>query len=236
VSEPLSGERAARIQEMFSRIARRYDLMNRLMTMGRDQAWRRLAARELRLPADGWCLDLATGTGDLALAVRQCYPTVRLAAFDFAYPMLQLGRGKTQARRVAGIFFGQADALAPPFAAAQFDGLVNGFLLRNVVDLPRALAEMRRVVKPGGRVVCLEITRPRTPVFRQAFQFYFYRLVPLIGGLIAGDLQAYTYLPSSLTHFPDAGALKALMLQAGFRTVSYRLLSLGAMALHVATV
>ena len=101
-----------------------------------------------------------------------------------------------------------------------------------MVDLPRALAEMRRVVKPGGRVVSLEITRPRTPVFRQMFQLYFYRLVPLIGGIIAGDLQAYTYLPNSLTNFPDAQALKWLMLEAGYRHVDVRLLSLGAMALH----
>jgi len=288
-----SSARSARIQQMFSRIARRYDLMNRLMTGGQDEAWRRLAVSELRLPQGGCCLDLATGTGDLALAVRFAYPSAQVVGVDFAFNMLDIGRQKLRSRgelqtpslahRHAddyalwppqgerppqnaatrtlgsrfratgqwpgpgnkgerpsaggqGVFLAQGDALDLPFVDAQFDGLVNGFLLRNVVDLPRALAEMRRVVKPGGRVVSLEITRPRTPVFRQLFQLYFYRLVPLVGGIIAGDLQAYTYLPNSLTNFPDAQALKGLMLQAGYRHVDVRLLSLGAMALHVAEV
>jgi demethylmenaquinone methyltransferase / 2-methoxy-6-polyprenyl-1,4-benzoquinol methylase len=221
---------------MFSRIARRYDLMNRLMTGGQDEAWRRLAVSELRLPQGGCCLDLATGTGDLALAVRRAYPSARVVGVDFAFNMLEIGRQKIRARGGQGVALTQGDALALPFMDAQFDGIVNGFLLRNVVDLPRALAEMRRVVKPGGRVVSLEITRPRTPVFRQMFQLYFYRIVPLIGGIIAGDLQAYTYLPNSLTNFPDAQALKGLMLEAGYRHVDVRLLSLGAMALHVAEV
>jgi SAM-dependent methyltransferase len=132
--------------------------------------------------------------------------------------------------------FAAGDALALPFQTERFDGLINGFLLRNLVDLPRGLAEMRRVVRPGGRVVCLEITRPRTPIFREFFHVYFYRLVPLIGGIVAGDLQAYRYLPNSLTHFPMAEALKMLMLEAGFRDVRYRLLAMGTVALHVATV
>ena len=192
--------------------------------------------RPLRLPQGGCCLDLATGTGDLALAVRRAYPSARVVGVDFAFNMLDIGRQKLRARGGPIVFLAQGDALALPFADAQFDGLVNGFLLRNVVDLPRALAEMRRVVKPGCRVVSLEITRPRTPVFRQLFQLYFYRLVPLVGGIVAGDLQAYTYLPNSLTNFPDAQALKGLMLEAGYRHVDVRLLSLGAMALHVAEV
>src|SRR6478672_4438182 len=181
----MSTEKSARIQQMFSRIARRYDLMNRLMTFGRDQQWRKLAASGLELPVRAWCLDLATGTGDLALAVVEAYPTVRVAGIDFAMPMMQVGQQKVNGRREVLVYFGQGDALALPFASGQFNGLINSFLLRNVVDLPRAFVEMRRVVKPGCHVVCLEITRPRTPVFRQLFQFYFYRLVPLVGGIIA---------------------------------------------------
>ena len=262
---------SARIQQMFSRIARRYDLMNRLMTGGRDAAWRRLAAATLRLPQGGCCLDLGTGTGDLALAVRRAYPSAQVVGVDFSFSMLAIGRQKLRPRdewqtpslphRRAddyasspllwgdesgrgykpsaggqGVFLAQGDALALPFVDGQFDGVVNGFLLRNVVDLPRALAEMRRVVKPGGRVVSLEITRPRTPVFQQLFQLYFYRLVPLVGGIITGDLQAYTYLPNSLTNFPDSQALKGLMLHAGYQYVDVRLLSLGAMALYMAEV
>jgi demethylmenaquinone methyltransferase/2-methoxy-6-polyprenyl-1,4-benzoquinol methylase len=245
-------DRASHIQSMFSRIATRYDLMNRLMTFGRDQAWRRIAARELQLPMNGLCLDLATGTGDLALAVREVCPTARVVGMDFALAMMQVGQQKSRARnkRIDGagvqllpqptmpqpIVFASGDAHVLPFVDKQFDGLTNGFLLRNVVDLPRALAEMKRVVKQGGRVVCLEITHPQTPIFRQLFQIYFYHLVPLLGGLVAGDLNAYTYLPNSLTAFPAAEPLRKLMLQVGYRYVYYRLLMLGTMAIHVGVV
>lgn len=228
--------RPAAIQQMFSRIARRYDLMNRLMTFGRDQSWRRLAARELLLPAGGLCLDLATGTGDLALAVREAFPSVTVTGLDFSEAMLQVGRGKSAARGDARIHFMAGDALNLPFAAERFDGLVSGFLLRNVVDLPRALVEMRRVVKRGGRVVSLEITHPQAPIFRQLYHVYFYRFVPLLGGIVAGDPRAYAYLPNSLTNFPAAEPLRQLMLSAGYREVRYRLLMLGTVAVHVAIV
>ncbi|MCA1553687.1 MAG: bifunctional demethylmenaquinone methyltransferase/2-methoxy-6-polyprenyl-1,4-benzoquinol methylase UbiE [Chloroflexi bacterium] len=232
----MSDTRASRIQQMFSRIARRYDLMNRLMTFGREQAWRSAAARELHLPPNALCLDLATGTGDLALAVCAAYPTARVIGMDFSLGMLHVGERKLRARREARVEFAAGDALHLPFADEQFDGVVNGFLLRNVVDLPRALAEMRRVTKRGGRVVSLEITHPPLPIFREFFRLYFYRVVPLIGGAVAGDLQAYSYLPNSLTAFPAAEPLRQMMLQAGYREVRYRRLSLGAMALHVAEV
>jgi demethylmenaquinone methyltransferase/2-methoxy-6-polyprenyl-1,4-benzoquinol methylase len=232
---------------MFSRIARRYDLMNRLMTLGRDQAWRRLAATELLLPPGGLCLDLATGTGDLALAVREAYPDARVVGVDFSLAMMRVAQRKVGMKRMVGaavqlppqpswhVDFAAGDALSLSFADEQFDGLINGFLLRNVVDLPRALGEMRRVVKPGRRVVCLELTHPQAPGFRQLFHLYFYRVVPLIGGIVAGERRAYSYLPNSLTAFPAAEPLRQLMLAAGFREVRYRLLMLGTVALHVAT-
>jgi demethylmenaquinone methyltransferase/2-methoxy-6-polyprenyl-1,4-benzoquinol methylase len=229
-------DRASRIQSMFSRIAARYDLMNRLMTFGRDQAWRRMAAKELQLPEHARCLDLATGTGDLAIAVRQLYPTAQVVGMDFALPMMQVGQQKLRAQQLNHVAFASGDAHMLPFDDEQFDGLVNGFLLRNVVDLPRALTEMKRVVKKGGRVVCLEITHPQTPIFRQLFQIYFYRCVPLLGGLVAGDLNAYTYLPNSLTVFPAAEPLRQLMLQVGYRYVYYQWLMLGSMAIHVGVV
>lgn len=227
-------ERSKRVQTMFSRISRRYDLMNRVMTGGRDQAWRRLAADELALPPDGLCLDLATGTADLALAVRDRYPGSHIIGADFSETILRAGAEKS--RRTGGaIAFCVGDALSLSFPDATFDGIINGFLLRNAVDLPRCLSEMRRVSKPGSRVVCLEITHPRTPVFRDAFRLYFNHLVPIIGGVIAGDYKAYKYLPTSLAAFPPAEPLRLLMLQAGFRDARYRLLGLGTMALHIAT-
>lgn len=229
-------EQAKRIQSMFSRITRRYDLMNRVITGGRDQAWRRTAARELGLSTGGLILDLATGTGDLAFAVREAYPDARVVAMDFSETILREGVRKARLRNEQGVTWGVGDALALPFPDATFDGCTNAFLIRNVVDLPLCLREMRRVVKPGGRVVCMEITHPQTPVFKQAFALYFYKLVPLIGGIIAGDPQAYRYLPHSLTRFPPAEPLKCIMQAAGYRNVRYRLLGIGTMAIHVGEV
>lgn len=231
-----ASDRAARIQAMFGRIARRYDVMNRVMTGGRDEAWRRAAARELALGANARVLDLATGTGDLAFAVRRMYPTARVAAFDFSEGILRVGEHKRRARGDHAVAFGVGDALRLPFPDQSFDACVNGFLLRNAVDLPLCLREMRRVVRPGGRVVCMEITHPQTPVFRELFKLYFYRVVPVIGGIVAGDPAAYTYLPNSLTQFPPAEPLRAIMLDAGYREVAYRLLGLGTMAIHTGLV
>ena len=229
-------ERSRRVQTMFSRITRRYDVMNRVMTGGRDQAWRRLAAAELKLPASGLCLDLATGTADLALAVRERYPGSQVIGADFSETILRAGRDKIRHRNVTSLEFAVGDALALSYPDATFDGIINGFLLRNAVDLPRCLREMKRVAKPGARVVCLEITHPQTPVFKQLFQLYFYRMVPILGGIISGDYKAYKYLPVSLSAFPPAEPLKQLMLDAGYREVRYRLLGLGTMAIHVGTV
>ncbi|MFC1463433.1 MAG: ubiquinone/menaquinone biosynthesis methyltransferase [Candidatus Brachytrichaceae bacterium NZ_4S206] len=229
-------EQSKRVQAMFSRITRRYDLMNRVMTGGRDQAWRRIAARELGLQQGGLVLDLATGTGDLAFAVREAYPDAHLVAMDFSETILREGVRKAHLRNEQGIAWGVGDALALPFPDATFDGCTNAFLIRNVVDLRLCLREMRRVVKPGGRVVCMEITHPQTPIFKQAFTVYFYKLVPIIGGIIAGDPQAYNYLPNSLTRFPPAEPLKRIMQEAGYRNVRYRLLGLGTMAIHAGEV
>jgi demethylmenaquinone methyltransferase / 2-methoxy-6-polyprenyl-1,4-benzoquinol methylase len=217
---------------MFGRIVPHYDLMNRLMTGGMDRGWRRLAAR-LAAPRGTDVLDIATGTGDLAVEmVRQGARSV--VGLDFCGPMLDVAARKTgpllpPIRLVAG------DAQRLPFEDESFDRVVNGFLLRNVSDLPLTLREMARVLKPGGRVVCLEITHPPFRPFELAFQLYFYRLVPILGGLVSGDAQAYRYLPNSLTAFPDAPTLACMMREAGFDRVTYRHLSFGAMAAHVGT-
>jgi len=229
----MSRERARQVQEMFARITRRYDLMNRVMTGGRDQVWRRKTAAQLGQSVGGLILDLATGTGDLAFAVRQLHPRARVVATDFSATILREGVRKAKARCERGITWVVGDALALPFPDATFDGCTNAFLLRNAVDLLGCLREMRRVVKPNCPVVCMEITHPQTPIFKQLFALYFYRLVPLIGGIVAGDLQAYRYLPHSLTNFPPAEPLKQIMEAAGYKHVRYRLLGLGTMAIHV---
>lgn len=221
---------------MFSRITGRYDLMNRVMTGGRDQAWRRETAKHLVLSdAPARVLDLATGTGDLAFAVRERYPNARVSAFDFSETILREGARKGAQRMDDKTVWGVGDALNLPFPDAAFDGVTNAFLLRNVVDLPQCLRELKRVTKPGGRVVCMEITHPQGPIFKQLFTLYFYKFVPILGGIISGDFKAYAYLPNSLSKFPPAKPLKALFDQAGYRNAYYKTLALGTMAIHVGT-
>jgi len=222
------------VRAMFARIARSYDFMNRLMTLGRDQAWRRYVARQASLPQGGLALDVATGTADLALALTQRYAHGRVVGVDFCPEMINMGRVKVAA---AGenprIRFVIGDALRLPFADSCFNAVTSGFALRNVADIPQAFAEMGRVVKAGGRVLCLEIARPTLPVFHQLFHVYFYRLVPLLGRVIAGQGEAYHYLPHSLTHFLSPEELKAVMERAGLSKVWYRRLMLGTVAVHV---
>ena len=232
---PPAAERARQVQRMFTRITTRYDLMNRVMTGGRDQAWRRETAKHLQLGnGPTHVLDLATGTGDLAFAVRERYPNARVSAFDFSEGILREGARKGAQRSDALQYdWGVGDALHLPFPDATFDGVTNAFLLRNVVDLPQCLRELKRVTKPGGRVVCMEITHPQTPVFKQLFTLYFYKLVPILGGIISGDFKAYAYLPNSLSRFPPAQPLRDMFDAAGYRNSYFKLLALGTMAVHV---
>ncbi len=218
---------------MFTRIARRYDLMNSLMTAGRHHAWRRVVARATLEAPPGPALDLATGTADLALALLARDPTRLVVGADFAEAMLGEARRKLGARRATRVALLAADALALPFADKTFACVTSAFLLRNLADLPAGLAEMRRVTMPGGLVAALEITRPAVPGWDALFALYFNRLVPLIGALVAGDRAAYTYLPQSVERFVSPAGLARLMERAGLRAVHYRRLGLGTIALHV---
>ena len=222
------------VRAMFARIARCYDFMNRLMTLGRDRAWRRYVARQTDLSQGGLALDVATGTADLALALARHYPHGRIVGVDFCPEMIDVGRGKVAtAGENSRIHFVTGDALQLPFTDGCFDAVTSGFALRNVTDIPQAFAEMSRVVKAGGRVVCLEIARPTLPIFCQLFHVYFYRLVPLLGRAIAGQEKAYHYLPNSLTHFLSPEELKTVMEKVGLSEVWYQRLMLGTVAVHV---
>ena len=227
-------DKAAFVQATFARIAHRYDLMNRLMTLGRDQTWRRVAAELAALPPGGLAIDVAIGTADLAMALAKQTPTVNVIGSDFSLPMMALGQRKVETAGLADrIGFVGSDALDIPFPDGTFDCAISGFALRNVASISQALAEMRRVVAPGGRVVLLELARPTLPIFRWAFWLYFRRLAPLIGGWISGQPEAYRYLPESLARFLSPGELKTLMEETGLQEVSYRLLALGTAAVHV---
>jgi len=224
--------KATFVNATFASIARRYDLMNRIMSAGQDQLWRRRALALLGSPPGSLILDVGTGTGDfLPLLVGAGY---RAIGVDFCFAMLQAGQGKLSASdSMVAVTAGDARHL--PFADGQFDGVINAFLLRNVEDLPGVLAELRRVVRRGGRLVCLEITWPTLPVFRQAFSLYFGRFVPLVGGLVTGEPDAYAYLPRSVAAFVSAPRLAELLLESGWRDVTYRQLALGTIAIHSAT-
>jgi demethylmenaquinone methyltransferase/2-methoxy-6-polyprenyl-1,4-benzoquinol methylase len=216
---------------MFGRIVGRYDLMNRLMTGGQDGRWRRATARDAQ-PTGALALDLATGTADLAIELRR-QGAREVVGADYSEPMLAAASSKLGRRRPDRITLVAADALALPFADSRFDCLTSAFLLRNVVDLPGSLAEMRRVLRPGGRAVSLELTHLKPGLKSRLFDAYFQGVVPRVGALVAGDSSAYSYLPASLDPFPDADSLAGLFRQAGFSKVSYRLVGFGALAIHV---
>lgn len=223
------------VRAMFTRIAGRYDLMNTLMTGGRHHAWRTIAARETVDAPPGPILDLATGTADLALAVRALDARRRVIGADFAEAMLHAANEKP-AVRAARMPLLAADALSLPFGDAVFAAVTSAFLLRNLEDLAQGLREMRRVTMPGGRVVTLEITRPATPVWSQIFGVYFHRVVPKVGAVVAGDRAAYTYLPASVDRFVTPDELAALMRAVGYRDARYRRVALGTIAIHTAFV
>ena len=227
-------DKAERVRTMFTRIAGRYDLMNALMTGGRHHAWRRVAAAAAARAPAGPVLDLATGTADLALAVRTAAPDRLVVGADFAEGMLRLARRKVATTpRVALV---AADALALPFPDGAFACVTSAFLLRNLADLAAGLVEMRRVTAPGGAVVALEITRPRAPGWDAVFGAYFHRVVPLLGRLVARDRSAYTYLPDSVDRFVTPPQLARLMRDAGLADVTWRRLGLGTIAVHVGRV
>ncbi len=224
-------DKARYVRKMFGAIAGRYDLMNRLMTGGRDGDWRREAVALVHLSPGGRALDVGTGTGDFLPLLADAAPDVDVIGVDFTWEMLAAGRNKL-APYGDRATFAAADALALPFDDNTFDAVVNGFLLRNVTDLRTALAEMARVTRPGGHVVCLEITNPTLPLFRELFRFYFHHLVPRIGGFISGRPEAYHYLPQSVDRFVTPDELARLLADVGLREVRYRRFGLGTVTLH----
>lgn len=232
---PQPEEKARYVNRMFAAIAGRYDLMNRLMTFGLDQGWRRYAARAVAGGAEdraNLALDVGTGTGDFLLCLWETMPGALLVGVDFTLEMMVAGRTKLATLGNAAVFT-CGDALALPFPDNTFDALTTGFTLRNVVNIPAALRELYRVVRPGGRMACLEVARPRNPLVRLGHRIYFNRVVPIIGTLVAGNKRAYTYLPQSAETFPSPDRLAEMMCEAGWQSVSYRLLSLGAVAVHI---
>jgi demethylmenaquinone methyltransferase / 2-methoxy-6-polyprenyl-1,4-benzoquinol methylase len=223
-------ERARYVQNMFARIAGRYDLMNRLMTGGQDIRWRKYVIQQAQLPPNGRLLDIATGTGDIAHEGLQQLPGLQAVGGDFTIEMMQAGKQIPERRAIQWV---TADTLALPFPDDTFDAVTSGFLMRNVIDVPGAFREQMRVTKPGGRVVVLESSPPKENWLRPFIRLHLNVIIPTLGRLITGDGDAYRYLPDSTQQFQHPVALADLMGQVGFVNVQYRLFMFGAVAVHV---
>ena len=232
-------ERAQYVQEMFTRIAAQYDLMNRLMTFGQDIFWRKEVIRRAHLPLEGGrLLDLGGGTGDLGFEALRQNPATRPVEADFTLEMLRVGQQRVSSHALyhpitqSHIFWAAADALHAPFSSNTFDAIVSGFLMRNVIDLPQALREQWRMLKPGGHVVILDTTRPRQSILSPVVRFHMHTVIPLLGKLISGQDDAYEYLPDSSEAFLSAEELAAKMIAAGFEYVGFCRLTFGTIAIH----
>lgn len=223
-------ERADYVQEMFARIAGRYDLMNRVMTFGQDVRWRRYVIRQAQLPPDGRLLDIATGTGDIAAEGLRQHPGIQAVGGDFTIEMMLAGKRYPQRRRLQWTV---ADTLALPFADDSFDAVTSGFLMRNVIDLPGALREQIRVTRPGGRVVILESSPPPRNLLRPFIRLHLNLVIPTLGRLLTGEVDAYRYLPDTTQRFQTPGALAVTMRDAGLQNVDYCLFMFGTIAVHV---
>ena len=225
----------AYVQRMFSDIAPRYDLLNRVLSLGIDRYWRRVALARLgweRNPG-GIYLDLCAGTLDVAaaLSARSGF-SGHVVGADFAEPMLRAGRAKLSGRAIAPVV---ADALSLPVASNSLAGAIVAFGIRNVADLDACLREVHRTLRPGARFVILEFSTPRRALVRSVYHAYFHHVLPRIGGLVSGHRTAYTYLPESVRSFPEGSVLAERMAKAGYADVEWRALTFGIAAIHVGT-
>jgi len=229
-------EKGRGIRDMFQTIAPRYDFLNRLLSLGIDRYWRSFAVGQLSIPENGKVLDIATGTGDVALKVAATTPeSVTIVGEDFTQGMLVLGQNKiTESPFADRIFLVNAPCESIPHPDSLFNGITIAFGIRNVVDRKAGLREMCRVLKPGGRAVILEFSTPRSRFFGALYQFYFRQLLPFIGGLFS-KRSAYQYLPDSVLEFPPREEFNSMMLEAGFSETEYYDLTFGIVTVYVGT-
>ncbi|MBI5824493.1 MAG: ubiquinone/menaquinone biosynthesis methyltransferase [Chloroflexi bacterium] len=219
-------ERAQYVQSMFTKIAHRYDLMNRLMTGGQDIRWRKDVIRRARLTPNASLLDLGTGTGDLAREALTQEPQAKVTAADFTIEMMRVGN------KNGNLEWSAADALNLPFKDHTFDSVVSGFLMRNVTDIQQALKEQYRALKPGGRIVILDTTRPKKNILSPFIWIHMHVIIPTVGGLLSGERDAYNYLPDTTEGFLTAEQLASRMTAAGFKNVDFKRLMFGTIAIH----
>jgi demethylmenaquinone methyltransferase/2-methoxy-6-polyprenyl-1,4-benzoquinol methylase len=223
-------ERADYVQDMFARIAGRYDRMNRLMTFGQDMTWRRYVIAQACLPVNSRLLDIATGTGDIALEGLRQTRGLTAVGGDFTIEMMQAGKRIPER---APILWTAADTLRLPFPNNTFDAVTSGFLMRNVIDVPGAFREQMRVTKPGGRVVVLESSPPKKNLLRPFIKIHLNYVIPTLGKVITGESDAYRYLPDSTQQFKTPEALADIMRQTGLVNIHFKLFMFGTIAIHV---
>lgn len=228
-------DKGAFVRDMFARIAPRYDTANRVLTAGLDERWRKRAIALLQVPRGGEVLDLCCGTGDVVFHLLRTDPTLRVTGIDFCAPMLEGARARATREARGRAVFVEGDVMRLPFADASFDGAIMGFSLRNVVDIDATLSEIRRVLRPGARFVNLDVSKAPNRLWKALFDLYFYHVVPLVGGLVGGSRAAYTYLPNSLTHHPNADELRERFTRGGFTESAFERLLGGAIAIHYGT-
>lgn len=235
MAERLPGDKAEYVRGVFAKIAKRYDLMNTLLSFNQDRYWRRRAVGETGLATGGRALDVCCGTGMLTLALAERVgPSGTVCGLDFSPEMLNVARAKVaQSTCGSRIELLEGDAMALPFPEDRFDAATIGFALRNVPDISVVLGEMRRVVRPGGRVVSLELAKPSMFGFKQLYYLYFEQILPLFGRLGVGVDGPYRWLPESLRRFPHQAEVAKLFEQAGFRKVDYYELTGGIVAIHI---
>ncbi len=221
------------VHQVFDTIARVYDPMNLVLTMGLWRVWQRRFARVLAVKSGQRALDVACGTGDLTrMLAERVGPTGHVVGIDLSERMLEVARGKLAGAGLGNVTFQPGNALALPFADASFDVCTIGFALRNVTDIPATIREMARVTRPGGRVLSLELSHTEVPIFRSLFALYFYHLVPWMGRLVRHGKDPYAWLALSLRSFPPRRELEAIMREAGLVNVSSIPLTLGVCAIH----
>jgi demethylmenaquinone methyltransferase/2-methoxy-6-polyprenyl-1,4-benzoquinol methylase len=227
------GSKREQVERMFDNISPKYDLLNRLFSLGIDQGWRRKVVRLLGKEPVDHLLDVATGTADLAIMASK--KAKRVTGIDISEGMLSHGREKVKARQLEKrIELKKADSAALPFAEATFNAVTVAFGVRNFEELEKGLSEMNRVLVPGGRLFVLEFSKPQRTPFRQLFRFYFHRVMPFVGRLVSRDSTAYTYLPQSVDAFPEGADFVSLLRKVGFRETSAEALTGGIATLYIA--
>jgi demethylmenaquinone methyltransferase / 2-methoxy-6-polyprenyl-1,4-benzoquinol methylase len=239
---PSQEDKAEYVHRQFERIAKRYDLTNDVISLGMHRGWKSRAVDELKTRSDGSYLDVCCGTGDLALTIAaRLGDRGKVTGVDFSQNMLDVAaqralKAQRQGKTNCEVQWRQGDAQDLPFAENSFDGAIISFGLRNLTDYKQGIYQMSRVVRPGGKVINLDLGHPSLPVFTQVFGIYFRHVVPIIGAILQNDRQAYTYLPESLSTYPNHERLTSIFEEVGLKDVQWTPLSMGSVSMHVGTV